>query len=94
MLWQITELRLATFRRIVAVNYSIPEKVSAEAADVIWKVCPCSDVLFLSHLVQLLQYDPQERLPLSEVLNHPWVVKYRPKGVVRPSVELSATYDG
>jgi aurora kinase len=38
--------------------------------------------------MQLLRYEVDERLPLQDVLKHPWVVKYRPKGVVRPSVAL------
>jgi hypothetical protein len=28
---------------------------------------------------QLLQYDPEKRMPLLEVRRHPWVVRYRPK---------------
>ena len=74
------------------MNYTIPEKVSAEAADVISKVNTLSSFTreLDSHLVQLLQYDPQARVPLADVLNHPWVVKYRPKGVVRPSFDVSS----
>ncbi|KAI0299493.1 kinase-like domain-containing protein [Russula brevipes] len=54
----------ATYKRIAKVDLRIPPKVSAEARDLI---------------VNLLQYDPEKRLPLSEVRRHPWVVRYRPK---------------
>lgn len=32
---------------------------------------------------QLLQYDPEKRLPLADVRCHPWIVRHRAKG---PSV--------
>ncbi|KAJ7451107.1 kinase-like protein [Mycena latifolia] len=57
-----------TYRRIARVDLKFPATVSAEAKDLISK---------------LLQYDPRQRLPLTEVLRHPWIVKYRPKGTVR-----------
>ena len=28
---------------------------------------------------QLLRYEPEDRLPLSEVLVHPWIKKYEKK---------------
>ncbi|GLB36692.1 putative protein kinase superfamily protein [Lyophyllum shimeji] len=59
-----------TYRRIAKVDLKFPPTVSVEAKDLISK---------------LLQYDPQRRLPLSSALNHPWIVKHRPKGVVRES---------
>ncbi|KAI9064624.1 kinase-like protein [Trametes sanguinea] len=55
----------ATYKRIARVDLKIPSKVSPEARDLITK---------------LLQYDPERRLPLSEVRKHPWIVKYRSKG--------------
>ncbi|RDX46559.1 kinase-like protein [Lentinus brumalis] len=55
----------ATYRRIQRVDLKIPSKVSAEARDLI---------------IKLLQYDPDKRIPLSEVRKHPWIVKYRSKG--------------
>ncbi|TFY73462.1 hypothetical protein EWM64_g10550 [Hericium alpestre] len=58
----------ATYKRIAKVDLKIPAKVSAEAKDLIMK---------------LLQYDPEKRLPLSDVRKHPWVVRHRVKG---PSV--------
>ncbi|KAH8085957.1 kinase-like protein [Cristinia sonorae] len=54
----------ATYKRIAKVDLRIPEGVSPEARDLITK---------------LLQYDPEKRLPLSEVRRHPWILKYRPK---------------
>ncbi|KAI0330816.1 kinase-like protein [Cubamyces sp. BRFM 1775] len=55
----------ATYKRIARVDLKIPSKVSPEARDLI---------------TRLLQYDPERRLPLSEVRKHPWIVKYRSKG--------------
>ncbi|KAJ7671919.1 kinase-like domain-containing protein [Mycena rosella] len=57
-----------TYRRIARVDLKFPSTISPEAKDLITK---------------LLQYDPRQRLPLTEVLRHPWIVKYRPKGTVR-----------
>ncbi|KAI0250438.1 kinase-like protein [Lactifluus subvellereus] len=54
----------ATYKRIAKVDLRIPPKVSAEARDLI---------------VNLLQYDPEKRLPLADVRRHPWVVRYRVK---------------
>ncbi|KAJ6458124.1 other/AUR protein kinase [Mycena vitilis] len=56
-----------TYRRIAKVDLKFPATISADAKDLISK---------------LLQHDPQKRLPLTEVLCHPWIVKYRPKGSV------------
>ncbi|KII86939.1 hypothetical protein PLICRDRAFT_43625 [Plicaturopsis crispa FD-325 SS-3] len=58
----------ATYRRIAKVDLRIPPHVSAEARDLISR---------------LLKHDPEARIPLSEVLRHPWIVKYRPKGTSR-----------
>ncbi|KAH9992883.1 other/AUR protein kinase [Russula vinacea] len=54
----------ATYKRIAKVDLRIPSKVSADARDLI---------------TNLLQYDPERRLPLADVRRHPWVVRYRPK---------------
>ncbi|KAI0762001.1 kinase-like protein [Trametes elegans] len=54
-----------TYKRIARVDLKIPSKVSPEARDLI---------------TRLLQYDPERRIPLSEVRRHPWIVKYRSKG--------------
>ncbi|TPX65608.1 hypothetical protein CcCBS67573_g08084 [Chytriomyces confervae] len=51
-----------TYRRIAKVDLKIPSHVSREAGDLITK---------------LLQYQPEKRLSLDQVLVHPWVVKYQ-----------------
>ncbi|KAJ1646169.1 spindle assembly checkpoint kinase [Coemansia asiatica] len=53
----------ATYRRIAKVDLHIPQYVSMEAADLI---------------TRLLQYDGAKRLPLNEVLQHPWIIKHIP----------------
>lgn len=51
----------ATYRRIAKVDLQIPTgSMSAEAEDLIRR---------------LLQLDPKDRLPLPQVLSHPWIVK-------------------
>ncbi|KAI8790794.1 aurora kinase C, partial [Biomphalaria glabrata] len=52
-----------TYKKICKVDLKFPEFVSDGARDLISK---------------LLRHDPQDRLPLQEVLKHPWIVKYRP----------------
>ncbi|ETW82109.1 hypothetical protein HETIRDRAFT_318059 [Heterobasidion irregulare TC 32-1] len=54
----------ATYKRIASVDLHIPSKVSGEARDLI---------------MSLLQYDPDKRIPLSDVRKHPWIVRYRTK---------------
>lgn len=54
----------STYRRIAKVDLHFPGTVSAEPRDLITK---------------LLQYEPEKRLPLTTVLKHPWIVRYRPK---------------
>ncbi|KAF9465985.1 other/AUR protein kinase [Collybia nuda] len=56
-----------TYRRIAKVDLRFPSTISPEAKDLISK---------------LLQYDPEQRLALSTVLCHPWIVKYRSKNSV------------
>ncbi|OAV98015.1 AUR protein kinase [Puccinia triticina 1-1 BBBD Race 1] len=51
----------ATYKKISKVEFSIPPTVSSEASDLIRK---------------LLKHDPQDRLPLPQVANHPWILKY------------------
>ncbi|WWC70902.1 serine/threonine-protein kinase ark1 [Kwoniella pini CBS 10737] len=54
----------ATYKRIRNVDLHIPDSVSPEAADLIRR---------------LLRYVPEDRLALSEVLVHPWILKYQKK---------------
>ncbi|KAF2678437.1 serine/threonine protein kinase, AGC family [Lentithecium fluviatile CBS 122367] len=58
---------LATTRRIARADMNIPSFLSADATDLIKK---------------LLVVDPQKRLSLDEVEQHPWVVKHCRKGEV------------
>ncbi|KAF9453119.1 other/AUR protein kinase [Macrolepiota fuliginosa MF-IS2] len=53
-----------TYRRIAKVDLRFPSSMSADAKDLIAK---------------LLQYDPEKRLALSDVLKHPWITKHRPR---------------
>ncbi len=79
----LTVLNVATYKRIARVDLKIPPKVSPEARDLITKVLISVSVghgswaLILSS--QLLQYDPEKRIALSEVRKHPWIIKYRSK---------------
>ncbi|ORY25929.1 kinase-like domain-containing protein [Naematelia encephala] len=54
----------ATYKRIQNVDLRIPSHVSPEAADLVRK---------------LLKFEPEERLPLAEVMVHPWILKYQRK---------------
>jgi len=58
----------ATYKRIAKVDLHVPSSVSPEAKDLIER---------------LLVFDPERRLPLDEVLKHPWVVKYRSKKLLK-----------
>ncbi|KAI8614645.1 serine/threonine-protein kinase 6-like protein [Chytriomyces sp. MP71] len=65
----------ATYRRIAKVDLKIPPSMSREAGDLISK---------------LLQYQPDRRLPLENVLIHPWILKYnQPQPVKKPLQEAS-----
>ncbi|KAK0718361.1 kinase-like domain-containing protein [Lasiosphaeria miniovina] len=54
-----------THKRIARADMTVPEWVSKEAKDLIKK---------------LLVLDPDKRLPLEEVQNHPWIIKHCVKG--------------
>ncbi|GFO26191.1 Aurora kinase a-a [Plakobranchus ocellatus] len=54
------ETNAETYRRICKVDLQFPGFISAGAKDLISK---------------LLRHDPKARLPLTEVLQHPWVVE-------------------
>ncbi|KIK69960.1 hypothetical protein GYMLUDRAFT_34363 [Collybiopsis luxurians FD-317 M1] len=59
-----------TYRRIMKVDLRFPPGMSAEVKDLISR---------------LLQHEPPNRISLTEVLRHPWIVKYRPTGCSRGS---------
>jgi aurora kinase len=41
-------------------------------------------------MTQLLRHDPEARLPLSEVLKHPWIKRYEKKKSSSSGVPSSA----
>ena len=55
-----TESNTATYRRIVKVDLVFPPHVSPEARHFI---------------VHMLRKEPHERMPLSRVKSHPWIMK-------------------
>ncbi|KAK3905104.1 kinase-like domain-containing protein [Staphylotrichum tortipilum] len=56
---------IMTHKRIARADMTIPEWVSKEAKDLIKK---------------LLVLDPEKRIPLEEVQQHPWIIKHCVKG--------------
>ncbi|KAH8928946.1 kinase-like protein [Atractiella rhizophila] len=51
-----------TYKKIAAVDFRVPSHVSPEAKDLICR---------------LLRKNPDDRLPLTEVMRHPWILKYK-----------------
>ncbi|CAB4444752.1 aurora A kinase protein-like protein [Rhizophagus irregularis] len=54
--------RDTTYKRIAKADFTIPDHVSVDARDLI---------------SSLLQRDPNKRLPIKNVLNHPWILKHQ-----------------
>ena len=75
---------IMTQKRIARADMTVPDWVSKEAKDLIKKVCPLSFASPIVHVpantIQLLVLDPEKRLPLEEVQNHPWIIKHCVKG--------------
>jgi aurora kinase, other len=75
---------IMTQRRIARADMSIPSFVSREAADLIKKVITpktlASNNTASLTCPQLLVLDPEKRIPLEQVQNHPWIVKHCVKG--------------
>ncbi|KAF5367299.1 hypothetical protein D9757_010113 [Collybiopsis confluens] len=69
-----TDIDPDTYRRIAKVDLRFPPGMSADVKDLI---------------ARLLQHEPQNRIPLIDVLRHPWIVKYRPRGCSRGSALAS-----
>ena len=67
---------IQTQRRIVRGDFTVPAYVSAEAGDLIKKVTCLYLCLDLTNTSQLLVIDPERRLALEDVQNHPWIVKH------------------
>ncbi|OWZ20585.1 AUR protein kinase [Phytophthora megakarya] len=57
-----TENTKETYRRIAHVDLKFPSYVSSEARDLLMKI---------------LRHDPQQRILLERVLEHPWIVQHR-----------------
>jgi len=57
-----------TYKRIAAGGLHMPEHFSPDAKDLIRS---------------LLRYNPADRLPLSKVLRHPWIMRHDPQASVR-----------
>ncbi|RIB29405.1 kinase-like domain-containing protein [Gigaspora rosea] len=55
---------IETYKRIAKVEFSLPDHLSFEACNLI---------------NSLLRRDPKQRLPLKDVLKHPWIQKYKKK---------------
>ncbi|KAG7386041.1 hypothetical protein PHYPSEUDO_000709 [Phytophthora pseudosyringae] len=56
-----TENTKETYRRIAHVDLKFPSYVSSEARDL---------------LLKILRHDPQQRIPLARVLEHPWILQH------------------
>ncbi|KAG2768966.1 hypothetical protein Pcac1_g19811 [Phytophthora cactorum] len=56
-----TENTKETYRRIAHVDLKFPSYVSSEARDL---------------LVKILRHDPQQRIALERVLEHPWILQH------------------
>jgi aurora kinase len=73
-----------TQRRIARADMSIPTWVSPEATDLIKKV-RLSIIPFLylydrANKPKLLVLDPEKRIPLEQIQQHPWIIKHCVKG--------------
>lgn len=64
----------ATYKRIARVDLNVPGHVSTDAKDLIQKV---RDAVSTCTNRQLLQYSPEKRLPLEQVISHPWILRHR-----------------
>ncbi|CAI5745565.1 unnamed protein product [Peronospora destructor] len=56
-----TENTKETYRRIAHVDLKFPSYMSSDARDL---------------LVKILRHDPQQRMPLERVLEHPWIAQH------------------
>ncbi|XP_071502360.1 aurora kinase C-like [Diadema antillarum] len=65
-----------TYRRITKVDYRFPNYVTAGARDLIKR---------------LLQHNPSHRLPLEQVLVHPWIVEHSTKTTQSSSSSSSSS---
>ncbi|KAJ3200689.1 spindle assembly checkpoint kinase, partial [Entophlyctis luteolus] len=68
----------ATYRKIMKVDLNIPTFLSKDAGDLITEVKVIAKRTLVDLLIQLLQYQPDRRMPLEKVMTHPWILKYNP----------------
>ncbi|CCH58006.1 hypothetical protein TBLA_0A02050 [Henningerozyma blattae CBS 6284] len=57
------ETKDLTYKRIINVDLNFPQTVSMDARDLI---------------TRLLRFDPSKRMPLVDVMKHPWITKNKP----------------
>jgi aurora kinase len=71
-----------TQRRIARCEMTVPNFVSPEAKDLIKRVSLAENLVHdeMANPEQLLVLDPEKRIPLEEVEQHPWIVKHCIKG--------------
>ena len=72
-----------TQRRIARGEMTVPKFVSPEAKDLIERVSRerLYPMYFIhADFIQLLVLDPEKRIPLTQVREHPWIVKHCIKG--------------
>ncbi|CAO1619729.1 unnamed protein product [Parajaminaea phylloscopi] len=62
-----------TYTRIASVDLRMPSRFSPELCDLIRR---------------LVRKDPEKRLPLKDVLRHPWIVKYDPDAYQRATINF------
>ncbi|KAK6526665.1 hypothetical protein TWF281_009869 [Arthrobotrys megalospora] len=63
--------------RIVCAEYKLPRSVSSEAADLIKR---------------MLELDPEKRIKLEKIFDHPFVTKYQSPNLSLPSTAATAAY--
>ncbi|CAO1616145.1 unnamed protein product [Sympodiomycopsis kandeliae] len=63
-----------TYKRIASVDFKIPRRFSPELGDLIRK---------------LLKRVPTHRLPLKQVLKHPWITRYDPQAYERAAMNFT-----
>ncbi|CAI5713364.1 unnamed protein product [Peronospora effusa] len=62
-----TENTKETYRRIAHVDLKFPSYMTSDARDL---------------LIKILRHDPQQRMPLERILEHPWIVQHCKKSSV------------
>ncbi|PWN22876.1 kinase-like protein [Microstroma glucosiphilum] len=71
-----TDSQNLTYSRIASVDLRLPSRFSPELCDLIRR---------------LIRKEPDKRLPLKDVLRHPWIVRYDPDASARASAHVART---